>query len=409
MHIGQHAEQSGDPKAGLLAGVRVLDLTRVLAGPFATSLLADMGADVIKIENPEDPDHARSTPPILNGMGNHFMNLNRNKRSVALDLSRPAGRDLFLSMVAVSDVVVENFRPGVMERLGLAYDALAAINDRIILCSVSGFGQTGSHRTKPAYDVIIQAMSGAMSVTGEEGRPPVRMGVPMGDLSGGLFGAIGILTALYDRTVTGKGQSIDVSMLDALSQLMLYYPIDFLNAGMIAGPVGGRHKHIAPYGVLPVKDGYLVLAIFVKKFWLKFCTAIGHEELIEDERFLSASDRLKNSADLYEILEEIMRTRTQSEWSHVFDAAALPYAPVNTVDQVAELPVLRERQMFIETDHPRAGQIWVTGRAIKFPDRAPFSVAPAPGVGEQTDQVIREVLNLSTAQISDLRDQQVIQ
>jgi crotonobetainyl-CoA:carnitine CoA-transferase CaiB-like acyl-CoA transferase len=408
MHTGQHIEQSDVVPPGLLRGVRILDLTRVLAGPFATSLLADMGAEVIKIENPADPDHARSTPPLINGVSNHFMNINRNKRSLGLDLATPEGRDVFLAMAAKSDVVVENFRPGVMTRLGLGYDSLAAANERIILCSVSGFGQTGSQRTRPAYDVIIQAMSGAMSVTGEEGRPPVRMGVPMGDLSGGLFGAIAILAALYDRTATGRGQSIDVSMLDALTQLMLYYPIDFLNAGMIAGPVGGRHKHIAPYGVLPVKDGYLVLAIFVKKFWTVFCSVIGHEELVNDKRFLRAADRLANRDALYEILEAITRTRTQAEWSEIFDAAGLPYAPVNTVDQVAELPVLREREMFVRTEHPQAGPVFVSGRAIKFPDRQPFTVTPAPGVGEHSGEVLADILGLDPAQIGELRDKHVV-
>ena len=392
----------------MLSGVRILDLTRVLAGPFATSLLADMGADVIKIENPADPDHARSTPPLINGMSNHFMNLNRNKRALGLDLAAPEGRDLFLAMVAKSDVVVENFRPGVMDRLGLGYDHLAAVNSKIIMCSVSGFGQTGSQRDRPAYDVIIQAMSGAMSVTGEENWPPVRMGVPMGDLSGGLFGAVAILAALYDRTVTGQGQNVDVSMLDSLTQLMLYYPIDYLNAGMVAGPVGGRHKHIAPYGVLPVKDGYLVLAIFVKKFWTIFCSVIGHEELVTDERFLHAADRLANREVLYEILEDITRTRTQAEWSQVFDAAGLPYAPVNTVDQVAELPALREREMFVRTEHPQAGSVYVTGRAIKFPAREPFTVRPAPALGEHSAQVLAEVLDLDPSQIGELRDKHVV-
>lgn len=408
MNSGQHIAQPGGILPGLLSGVRILDLTRVLAGPFATSLLGDMGADVIKIENPADPDHARSTPPLINGVSNHFMNVNRNKRSLGLDVATPEGRDLFLAMAAKSDVVVENFRPGVMERLGLGYDALAAVNDQIILCSVSGFGQTGSQRARPAYDVIIQAMSGAMSVTGEEGRPPVRMGVPMGDLSGALFGAIAILAALYDRTATGRGQSLDVSMLDALTQLMLYYPIDFLNSGIVAGPVGGRHKHIAPYGVLPVKDGYLVLAIFVKKFWTIFCSAIGHEELVSDKRFLRASDRLANRDELYAILEAITRSRTQREWSEIFDAAGLPYAPVNTVDQVAQHPALREREMFVRTEHPQAGAVFVTGRAIKFPDRKPFTVKPAPAVGEHSREVLAEILGLDSARIRELRDKHVV-
>jgi crotonobetainyl-CoA:carnitine CoA-transferase CaiB-like acyl-CoA transferase len=392
----------------LLAGVRILDLTRVLAGPYATSLLADLGADVVKIENPKDPDGSRMTPPLVNGVSTHFTNLNRNKRSLPIDLSSERGRALFLRLAAKADVVVENFRPGVLDRLRLGYDELAAVNPRIILCSVSGFGQTGSRRSKPAYDVIIQAMSGAMSVTGEKGRDPVRLGVPMGDLSGGLFGAIGILAALYDRSVTGRGQRIDVSMLDGLTHLMLYYPVDYLNAGMIAGPVGGRHEHIAPYGVFPAEDGHLVLAIFISKFWVLFCEAIGRAELVADPRFKRAADRLENRDELYPILDEVMRTRTRAEWSEIFEAAGLPFAPVLTVDQVAESDLMREREMFVKTEHPEAGTIYVSGRAIKFPDREPFQLTVAPRLGEHSGEILGELLDLKEEEIADLRDARVI-
>jgi crotonobetainyl-CoA:carnitine CoA-transferase CaiB-like acyl-CoA transferase len=367
-----------------------------------------MGADVIKIENPSDPDGTRNSHPLINGVSNHFMNFNRNKRSLPIDLSKEAGRDLLLSLVATADVVVENYRPGVMESLGLSYEALSAVNDQIILCSISGFGQTGSFREKPAYDVIVQAMSGAMSVTGEPGGEPVRLGVPMGDLSGGLFGAIGILAALHDRTVTGKGQSIDVSMLDGLTHLMLYYSVDYLNAGMIAGPVGGRHNHIAPYGVLPVSDGFLVLAIFTKKFWLLFCEAIGRPDLIEDPRFVSTASRLTNKDELYPILEGVLKTRTQAEWTAMFDEAGLPFAPMLTVDQVAEHPLFREREMFVETVDPVAGPVFITGRPIKFPNRDPFEVSPAPQLGEHSNEVLTELLNLDVDEIEALRADGVI-
>jgi CoA:oxalate CoA-transferase len=393
---------------GLLGDVRILDLTRVLAGPYATSLLADMGAEVIKIENPSEPDGARQSPPMINGISSQFMNLNRNKLSLPIDLSVESGRNLFLSLVATADVVVENYRPGVLEKLGLGYEDLSSANCKVILCSVSGFGQTGSYRTRPAYDVIVQAMSGAMSVTGEPGRDPVRLGIPLGDLSGGLFAAIGILAALHDRTVTQKGQRIDVSMLDALTHLMLYYPIDYLNAGVVAGPVGGRHSHIAPYGVLPAKDGYLVLAIFVGKFWRLFCEAIGRTDLISDDRFRGAPDRLKNREALYSILEDVMRTRTREEWSTIFDAVRLPYSPVLTVDQVAEHQVMREREMFLETVHPEAGRVFVSGRPVKFPDRASFEVSPSPSLGRDTDEILTGRLGLTSEEIDELRQAHII-
>jgi CoA:oxalate CoA-transferase len=393
---------------GPLRGVRILDLTRVLAGPYASGLLADMGADVIKIENPSDPDGVRTSLPRVKGISNHFMNFNRNKRSLPIDLSVEKGRELFLKLVATADVVVENYRPGVMDSLGLSYETLSSINDQIIMCSISGFGQTGSFRSYPAYDIIAQAMSGAMSVTGEPGEEPVRLGVPMGDLSGGLFGAIGILSALHDRSVTGKGQSIDVSMLDGLTHLMLYYSVDYLNAGLIVGPVGGRHNHIAPYGVLPVSDGYLVLAIITKKFWLLFCEAIERPDLIVDERFLTTTSRLNNKDQLYPILEEVMKQRTQAEWTEIFEKASLPFAPMLTVDQVAEHPLFREREMFVETVHPVAGPIWVTGRPIKFPNRDPFEVTPAPELGQHSDEVLSELLNLDAQEIENLRTDGVI-
>jgi crotonobetainyl-CoA:carnitine CoA-transferase CaiB-like acyl-CoA transferase len=393
---------------GPLRGVRILDLTRALAGPYASGLLADMGADVIKIENPSEPDGVRTSLPRVNGVSNHFMNFNRNKRSLPIDLSVDQGRELFLKLVATADVVVENFRPGVMDNLGLSYETLSVINDQIILCSISGFGQTGSFRANPAYDVIVQAMSGAMSVTGEPGGEPVRLGVPMGDLSGGLFGAIGILSALHDRSVSGKGQSIDVSMLDGLTHLMLYYSVDYLNAGLTVGPVGGRHNHIAPYGVLPVSDGHLVVAIITKKFWLLFCEAIERPDLIVDERFLTTSSRLKNKDELYSILDEVLKQRTQAEWTAIFEKASIPFAPMLTVDQVAEHPLFREREMFVETVHPVAGPVWITGRPIKFPNRDTFEVSPAPELGEHSGEVLRELLGLDAQEIETLRTDGVI-
>ena len=394
---------------GLLTGIRVLDLTRVLAGPFATSLLADMGADVIKVEHPTDAVKARRGEPAVGGIYAHFLNLNRNKRSIGLDLALPRGKSLFLSLVEQVDVVVENFRPGVMDRLGLDYPTLAKRNEQIIMCSISGFGQTGGLREKPAYDVIVQAMSGAMSVTGESGRDPVRLGIPMGDLSGALFGTIGILTALYDRTATGRGQHIDVSMLDGLTNLMIYYPTDYLNSGRVAGPVGGRHIHAAPYGILAVKDGYIVIAVLTREFWELFCNAIEHPELLEDERFETAEKRLKNKDALYPILEDVLHDRTQSEWSAVFDAAGVPNAPVLRVDQMAQHPIMRDREMFVETIHPKAGHVFVPGRAIKFPDREPFTVRiGAPSPGEHGDEVLRELLGTSPEEVESLRDDGVM-
>lgn len=393
---------------GPLTGVRIIDLTRVLAGPYATSLLGDMGAEIIKIEDPRGGDSTRTVHPLLNGISNNFVNLNRNKKSVAIDLKHDEGREQVLQLVRFADVVVENFRPGVLSRLRLDYPRLLEVNPSIILCSISGFGQNSSYRDRPSYDVITQALSGAMSVTGEQGRPPVRMGIPMGDLSGGLFGAIAVLGALHERAVTGRGQRLDVSMLDGLVHLMLYYPTDYLNAGIIATPVGGRHEHIAPYGVFQVADGYVVLSIFQGKFWRIYCGAIGHSELVEDPRFRRSEDRLKNRAELYPILEAIMMTRTQAAWQQLFDSAGVPVAPILTSDQVATLPLLREREMFVEQDHPQAGHIFVTGRPIKYPDRTLPPLEPAPALGEHTLEVLERVAGSAPLQLSLLEREGVL-
>jgi crotonobetainyl-CoA:carnitine CoA-transferase CaiB-like acyl-CoA transferase len=282
------------------------------------------------------------------------------------------------------------------------------VNPSIILCSISGYGQDSSFRDRAAYDVITQAMSGAMSVTGEPGRPPVRLGIPLGDLAGGIFAAVSILGALHERTTTGRGQRIDVSMLDGLVHLMQYYPLDYLNAGIVAGPVGGRHEHIAPYGVFQVADGYIVLAIFHGKFWRLYCQAIGHPELIEDSRFRTSSDRHRNRAELYPILEAIMMERGAEEWQRVMDEAGVPAARILSSDQVAQLPVLREREMFVEQQHPLAGKIFVTGRPFKFPDREMPPLQPAPLLGEHSRDVLSRLAGAGPEQLSLLEAEGVI-
>ncbi|HXC79413.1 MAG TPA: CoA transferase [Candidatus Acidoferrum sp.] len=402
------SEKPSETYRGPLTGVRVVDLTRVLAGPYATSILGDMGAEVIKIEDTGGGDSSRVTHPLLHGISSHFLNLNRNKKSVAVDLKHPKGREKVLDLVRVSDVVVENFRPGVLRRLRLDYSDLIEVNPSVILCSISGFGQDSSLRDRPSYDVITQALSGAMSVTGEPGRPPVRLGVPLGDLSGGIFGALAILGALHERTTTGRGQRLDVSMLDGLVHLMLYYPIDYLNAGIVAKPVGGRHEHIAPYGVFEVADGYIVLAIFHGKFWRLYCEAIERPELLTDPRFLHASDRHHNRAELYPILEKVMIKRSRAEWQELLDRVGVPAAPILTSDQVATMPLLREREMFVEQEHVQAGHVWVSGRPIKYPDRELAPMTPAPILGEHTREILTSLAGTSAEQLTLLEEEGVV-
>lgn len=404
--MSDNPEQAG--YRGPLADLRILDFTRVLAGPFATSMLSDLGATVVKVEDPKIGDISREAPPIVNGISSHFVNLNRGKQSIAVDLKTPEGRVLALDLARECDVVVENFRPGVMKRLGLDFESVKAVNPGIIYCSVSGFGQDSSYRDKPSFDVITQAMSGAMSVTGEPGRPPVRLGIPMGDLSGGIYAVFGVLAALHERTVTGHGQYIDVSMLDGLAHLMLYYPLDFLNLGVVAKPVGGRHEHAAPYGVFEVSDGHLVLSMFGAKFWQLYCEAIDRTELVDDERFRSAGRRLRNRVELYGILDELMKNRTVAEWGALFDEYGIPWAPVLTSDQMATHPLMAERKMFTALDQPGHGQIHVTGRPLKFPSRPDRPLEPAPALGEHTFEVLSRLLGVDPVKLAELQQRSVI-
>jgi crotonobetainyl-CoA:carnitine CoA-transferase CaiB-like acyl-CoA transferase len=380
-----------DPECAPLLGVKVLDLTRVLAGPYATTLLADLGADVLKVEEVGSGDSTRHTQPMVRGVGNHFMNLNRNKRSIALNLKTPQGRDIILKLIERYDVVVENFRPGVLDRLGLGYSDLQARNPRVILCSISGFGQANEYSARPSYDIIVQALSGAMAVTGEEGRPPVRLGVPMGDLSGGLFGAIGTLSAIVERASTGVGRHVDVSMLDGLVHLMLYYPIDFLNLGEVSRPVGGRHDHVAPYGVFEVADGHIVLAVFQGKFWRAYCDVIGRQDLIANDKFRTAALRLENRETLYSILEPVMLQREREDWVARLTAAEIPCAPILGPHQIAEHPLMEAREMFVDSVHPVAGSVRVSGPVIKQVGRRRRETNPAPLLGEHSEDVLAEI------------------
>ncbi|RMG48064.1 MAG: CoA transferase, partial [Acidobacteria bacterium] len=297
-----------------LTGVRVLDLTQFLAGPYGSMLLGDLGAEIIKIEPPGGDPMRRMPPYFLAGESAYFLSINRNKRSVTLDLKSSAGRQVFHDLVRVSDVVLDNFRPGVMEELGLGYETLRRINRRIIACSITGFGKTGPYRDRPAFDLVLQAMSGAMSITGEPGRTPVRMGIPMGDLAGGMFAAQAISAALYARERTGEGCFIDLGLMDCLTALLTYVAQYYLAGGPVPRPAGSHHQSVVPYGVFATADGYLVIAVFAEKFWRALCRALERPDLAEDPRFARNELRLKHRAELLSILQEIFRRRPTEEW-----------------------------------------------------------------------------------------------
>lgn len=394
----------------LLQGIRVLDLSRMLAGPYGSMLLADLGAEVLKIEEPDggDPMRAMGPPFLPDGESAYFLAVNRNKKSLALDLARPEGRQVFLDLVRHADVVWENFRPGVMARLGCDYPALAAVNPRIVACSISAYGQEGPYRDWPAFDLALQAMGGAMSLTGEPGRPPVRMGLPMGDLAGGMFGALAVAAALVRRQQTGRGAFIDLSLLDCQVSLLTYLAQYYWADGRVPGPQGSGHASVVPYQALATRDGYLVVAVFAEKFWRGFCAAVERPEWADDPRFATNRARVEHREALVAELQTIFGQRSTEEWLKRLQAEGVPATPIQSVDRVLEDPQVRLRQMVVEMDHPRLGRVPTLGTPVKVDGTMGLTVTPPPALGQHTEPVLREWLGYSPERIEALRRAGVI-
>ena len=389
----------------LFAGVRVLDLSRMLAGPYGSMLLADMGAEVIKIEDPDggDPMRVMGPPFLADGESAYFLAINRSKKSVALDLTRDAGREVFYDLVRRADVVWENFRPGVMERLGCAYSKLWSLNQRVILCSISAYGQEGPYRDWPAFDLALQAMAGAMSITGEPGRAPVRMGLPMGDLTGGIFGAFAVAGALFRRERTGEGAHLDLSLLDCQVSLLTYIAQYFWTNGRVPGPLGSSHASVVPYQALATRDGHLVVAVFAEKFWSGFCRVVEHPEWERDLRFGTNRDRVANRGVLVPLIEAAFRRRTTDDWLARLGAEGVPGAPIRSVDRVLADPQVRQRGMVLEMAHPVHGKLPALGTPVKVDGAMGLETAPPPTLGEHTEAVLGGVLEYSAARIAELR------
>ena len=393
---------------GPLEGIKVLDLTRVLAGPYATMILSDLGADVIKIEQPEIGDESRNFGPFKNGFSLYFMSVNRGKRSITLDLKTDRGKDIFKQLVKQSDILVENFRPGTMKKLGLDYETLAAEHPALIYAACSGFGQTGPFAEKGAYDMIIQGMGGIISITGEPDGPPVRVGTSISDITAALFTTIGILSALHNRNSTGKGQLVDVAMLDSLVAVLENAIVRYFATDEIPQPLGSRHPAITPFEAFESADGHIIIAIGNDTLWAKFCEHVDQKNLISDPRFSTNVERTANHSELFPILSEIMRQRTTDEWIDALENIGVPCGPINTIDKVVNHPQVQARDMITHVIHQMTGAVEVPGLPIKLSDTPGDVDIPAPNLGEHTVEILTDVLKMSTDEVKQLKQERII-
>ena len=386
---------------GALEGVRVLDLTWVLSGPYAAMVLTDLGAEVIQVERPPFGDVARTTGPHVNGESSYFFSINRGKKSTLLDLRKPEGKELFLRLVEKVDVVMENFTPGTMDRLGIGYEACNARNPRIIYSATSGFGQTGPDRDKPALDVVVQGMGGVMSITGEEGGPPVRPGLSLGDIAAGLFTAIGILGALHERQRSGKGQMLDISMLDCQIAILENAFARYSATGVPPKAIGTRHPLSTPFQAFPTADGYIVIALGfgLAEIWGLFCALIDHPELIDDPRYDTPAPRTANHTTLEPNLNEALMQQTTAYWVHEFEAIDLPCGPLQSIPQAAEHPQVVAREMLQPVESPRGNTLTIPNSPIRL-SRTPGAIRGGPPkVGQHTREVLADLLGLDAAAI----------
>jgi crotonobetainyl-CoA:carnitine CoA-transferase CaiB-like acyl-CoA transferase len=391
------------PAAGALDGIRVLDLTRALAGPYCTLMLGDHGADIIKVEMPGTGDETRDwAPPSINGVSAYYLSINRNKRSVTLDLKSADGKRVLERLIEKSDVVVENFSPGTLARLGFPDERVRAINPRAILCHISGFGQDGPGRAWPAYDLIVQGMGGIMSLTGEPGSDPVMVGVPQADMVAGMFAAFAIAAALHARDRTQEGQVIDATMIGGQVALLSRQAARFFADGTVPRPEGNVHASIVPYQTFRASDGHVNVGVANNALFERFCRALDLEELLEDERFTDNSKRVAHRREIVPVIERRVKTLTRAEVVRRLREANVPVGPINALDEVFADPVVRHLGLIAEVDHPTAGRVRAPGIPVRLSGTPPSVRRHPPELGEHTDEILQE-LGYSKEEIAALR------
>jgi formyl-CoA transferase len=392
-----------------LAHIRVLDLSRVLAGPYCTMMLGDLGAEVIKVERPGRGDDTRAWgPPFAGGESTYFLTSNRNKKSVTLNLKTARGQELARALAARSDVLVENLLPGTLDALGLGYEALARVNPRLVYCSITGFGQDGPYRDRPGYDLLIQAMGGVMSITGEPQGEPMKVGVAISDVTAGLHACTAILAALAARERTGRGDRIDIALLDSTVSWLANVASAYLVTGEPPARYGNAHASIVPYQAFRAADGWFVAGVGNDEQWRRFCRAVGRPELADDPRFANNRARVEHRGVLIPLLERLFATRPAAHWLEQLERAEVPAAPVNTLAQVFADPQVQARAMAVETEHPTIGRLRMTGSPLKLASIAERPLAPPPLLGQHTHEVLGELLGLGTQEIEALKQDGVI-
>ena len=391
-----------------LKGIRVLDLTRVLAGPYCAMLLGDMGAEVIKIEEPDRGDDTRGWPPFASGESTYFMSVNRNKKSVTLNLKAPEGRELLKRLAKKSDVLLENFRTGTMEKLGLGYATLSRLNPKLVYCAMSGFGESGPESHRGGYDLIVQAESGVMDLTGFADGPPVKVGNSIADLVAGMSGAHGVTLALLVRQRTKRGQKVEIAMLDVMAALLTYQAGMYLNAGRTPARRGNEHPSIVPYEVFKAADAYLVIGAANDSLWERCCAALERPELAKESRYATVASRVEHRATLVPRLNEILGARPAADWLKRLEAAGVPAGRIRTVPEVCESEHLKARGMVVALAHPKAGTVKMMGVPIRLHGTPGRPTTAAPLLGADTESVLTRVLGVRRADVRRLRDAGVV-